>query len=401
MKYVVFLGDGMADFAVKELDGKTPLEVANKPNMDFLASKGVTGMIKTVPDGMKPGSDVANLGAMGFNPQKYYTGRSPLEAVSVGIKLDDTDITFRVNLVTLSDEENYEDKTMIDYSSDEITTEEARILINDLAKELDTDVHKFHPGFSYRHILVWHGGNLDFDLTPPHDISGKKITDYLPKGKDSAVLVDFMKKSCEFLQNHPVNTARIEKGLRPAASIWPWGVGKKATLPEFTEMRGLKGAVVSAVDLLKGIGMSANMTCPDVIGATGNIHTNFDGKAQATIDLLADHDFVYVHVEAPDECGHRGEIENKVKSIELIDEKIIKPVLDYLNKSGEDYKVLVMPDHPTPLSIMTHVSDPVPFIMYQKSDEKENEIKVYTEENCKKSGIFYADGYKLMDDFIG
>jgi len=400
MKYVVILGDGMADFAVKELNNKTPLEVADKPNIDLLASKGITGMIKTVPDGMSPGSDVANLGAMGFNPEKYYTGRSPLEAVSVGIDLDDTDITFRVNLVTLSDDENYEDKTMIDYSSDEITTEEATILINDLAKELNTDIHKFHPGFSYRHILVWNNGKLDFTLTPPHDITGKKITEYLPKGQNSEVLLDFMKKSCEILKNHPVNKARIEKGLRPASSIWPWGVGKKATLPDFEQMRGLKGAVVSAVDLLKGIGMSAGMTCPEIEGATGNIHTNFEGKAQTAIELLKDHDFIYVHVEAPDECGHRGEIENKVKSIEIIDKKIVEPILNYLDKSGEDYKVLVMPDHPTPLCIMTHVSDPVPFIIYHKSDEKQNEVKVYTEENCKKSGIFYENGYKLMDDFI-
>ena len=400
MKYVVFLGDGMADHAVDALGGKTPLEVAKKPNIDFLASKGVTGMIKTVPDGMKPGSDVANLGAMGFNPEECYTGRSPLEAVSVGIKLEDTDITFRVNLVNLSDEEVYEDKTMIDYSSDEITTEEARILINDLAKELNTDIHKFYPGFSYRHILVWANGNLDFELTPPHDITNKKIKDYLPKGKDSAVLLDFMKRSHEFLKNHPVNKARVERGLRPATSIWPWGEGKKAILPEFQKVRGIKGAVVSAVDLLKGIGMSAGMTCPEVEGATGNIHTNFDGKKDAAIDLLKDHDFVYIHVEAPDECGHRGEIENKVKSIEIIDEKIVGPVLEYLNSTGENYKALVLPDHPTPLNIMTHIAEPVPFIMYEKNAEKDNEIKVYTEENCKKSGIFYEKGYKLMDDFI-
>ena len=401
MKYVVFLGDGMADFPVKELGNKTPLEVANKPNIDFLASKGISGMIKTVPDGMKPGSDVANLGAMGFDPKKYYTGRSPLEAVSVGIKLLDDDITFRANLVTLSDEENYEDKTMIDYSSDEITTQEATILINDLAKELNTDVYKFYPGFSYRHVLVWNGGHTDFELTPPHDITGKKVTDYLPKGKNSEALLNFMKKSCELLKEHPINKKRIEKGLRPASSLWVWGEGKKAVLPEFEKMRGLKGAVVSAVDLIKGIGMSAKMTCAEVEGATGNIHTNFDGKAKAAIDLLKDHDFVYIHVEAPDECGHRAEIENKVKSIEIIDKKIVGPVLEYLNQTGENYKALVMPDHPTPLELMTHVSDPVPFVVYEKNNEKENEIKVYTEESCKKSKIFYQDGYKLMDDFIG
>ena len=401
MKYVVFLGDGMADFPVKELGNKTPLEVANKPNIDFLASKGISGMIKTVPDGMKPGSDVANLGAMGFDPKKYYTGRSPLEAVSVGIKLLDDDITFRANLVTLSDEENYEDKTMIDYSSDEITTQEATILINDLAKELNTDVYKFYPGFSYRHVLVWNGGHTDFELTPPHDITGKKVTDYLPKGKNSEALLNFMKKSCELLKEHPINKKRIEKGLRPASSLWVWGEGKKAVLPEFEKMRGLKGAVVSAVDLIKGIGMSAKMTCAEVEGATGNIHTNFDGKAKAAIDLLKDHDFVYIHVEAPDECGHRAEIQNKVKAIEIIDKKIVGPVLEYLNQTGENYKALVMPDHPTPLELMTHVSDPVPFVIYEKNNEKENEIKVYTEESCKKSKIFYQDGYKLMDDFIG
>ncbi|MBQ2896737.1 MAG: cofactor-independent phosphoglycerate mutase [Clostridia bacterium] len=400
MKYVVFLGDGMADFAVKELGNKTPLEVAKKPNIDFLASKGTMGMIKTVPDGMKPGSDVANLGAMGFDPQEYYTGRSPLEAVSVGIDLDDSDITFRVNLVTLSDDENYEDKTMIDYSSDEITTEEAAELINDIAKQLDTDIYKFYPGFSYRHVLVWNGGHTDFQLTPPHDITGKKVAEYLPKGKDSHVLLDFMKKSCEILKDHPVNKKRIERGLRPASSIWVWGEGKKAVLPEFEKMRGVKGAVVSAVDLIKGIGISAKMTCAEVEGATGNIHTNFEGKAEAAINLLKDHDFVYIHVEAPDECGHRGEVENKVKSIEIIDQKIVGPVLNYLNSLNEDYKALVMPDHPTPLELMTHVADPVPFIVFQKSKQMDENTKVYTEENCKKSGIYYENGYKLMDDFI-
>lgn len=399
MKYIVFLGDGMADYPSEELNGKTPLELAKKPNMDYFASKGVCGMAKTVPDGMKPGSDTANLSVMGYAPEKYYTGRSPLEAVSVGVPLDDEDITFRANLVHISEDGEYENKTMIDYSSDEITTEEAHVLIKDLAKELNTDVLQLYPGFSYRHILVWKKGELTFELTPPHDISDRVVTNYLPKGKNSEVLLDLMKKSHEILKKHPVNKAREERGLRSANSLWIWGEGRKAILDDFSTLYGVKGAVVSAVDLIKGIGLSAKMTCPDIEGATGNIHTNFEGKAQKSIELLKDHDMLYIHLEAPDECGHRHEVENKVKSIELIDQKIIAPVLAYLKETGEDYRVLLMPDHPTPLTLRTHVSDPVPFVLYDSRCEKQG-ISSYTEEKCRETGLYIDKASELMGHLI-
>jgi len=395
MKHVIILGDGMADFPNENLGNKTPLECANKPNIDALAKKSFAGMVKTVPEGMKPGSDVANLSVMGYEPDKYYTGRSPLEAVSAGVPLEDTDIAFRVNLVTLSEDEVYEDKTMIDYSSDEITTEEATILINDLAKELNTDTLKLYPGFSYRHILVWKNGKLTFNLTPPHDISDKKVTEHLPKGENSDVLYGLMKKSVEILKNHPVNLDRIKRGLRPATSMWIWGEGSKTVLPTFESLYNVKGAVVSAVDLIKGIGASAKLTVAEVEGATGNIHTNFDGKAQASLKLLKDNDFLYVHLEAPDECGHRGEIENKVKSIEIIDEKIVKPIYDYLKNSGEDFRIAILPDHPTPLSIKTHVSDPVPFIIYDSTNEVRG-IDCYTEKNCESTGNYLEKGKEIV-----
>ncbi|MBQ2966574.1 MAG: cofactor-independent phosphoglycerate mutase [Clostridia bacterium] len=399
MKYIVFLGDGMADYPNAELGNKTPLEVAKKPNMDYFAKKGICGMAKTVPEGMKPGSDTANLSVMGYAPEKYYTGRSPLEAVSVGVPLNDADITFRANLVTLSDEENYADKTMIDYSSDEITTEEAHALIADLAKELNTDTLQLYPGFSYRHILVWRNGELDFELTPPHDISDRKVTEYLPKGKNAHVLQEIMEKSEKILKDHPVNKARIARGLRPAVSLWIWGEGRKAVLDSFADLYGVKGAVVSAVDLIKGIGLSAKMVCPDVEGATGNIHTNFDGKAQAGIELLKENDMLYMHLEAPDECGHRREVENKVRSIELIDEKIIAPIIADLKARGEDYRVLLMPDHPTPLDLKTHVSDPVPFVLYDSTNEKEG-AEAYTEKMCEATGVYLDKASELMGHLI-
>ena len=400
MKYVVFLGDGMADTPFEALGGKTPLELAQKPNIDEMVKKATVGMAKTVPDFLKPGSDVANLSAMGYNPEDCYTGRSPLEAVSIGVKLDDNDITFRVNLVTLSDEEHYEDKTMIDYSSDEITTEESTELIKSLAEQLDTDILKFYPGFSYRHILVWKGGKLNFNLTPPHDISGRNVKEYLPKGENADVLEELMRKSVAILKDHPVNKKRIERGLRPATSMWIWGEGSKARIPDFYEMHKLSGGVVSAVDLVKGIGISAGMECPDIEGATGNIHTNFDGKAKEAIRLLEKHDYVYIHLEAPDECGHRGEAENKVRSIELIDEKIVAPVLKYLREANQPFKALVMPDHPTPLEIKTHSRDAVPFYIYDSENEVDSGIETYTEKECEKSGLYIDKAYTITDMFL-
>lgn len=397
MKYVIFLGDGMADLPVEELGGKTPLESADKPNMDFIASHGKLGMIKTVPDGIKPGSDVANLSVMGFDPLKYYTGRSPLEAYSIGVDMIPGDISFRCNLVTLSDDEPYENKTMVDYSSDEITTAEAKKLIEAVDEAFRTEEIEFHSGISYRHLMLWHGAKDSFKLTPPHDISGKRITEHLPNNK---TILDMMKKSYDILKNHPVNLERIKNGKRPANSIWIWGEGSKPELPSFKEKTGLSGTMISAVDLLKGIAICAKMDSVDVEGATGNVDTNFDGKAQAAIEALKNgSDFVYIHVEAPDESGHRHEIDNKVKSIELIDEKIIGPVMKYLKQSGEDFRVMVLPDHPTPIVYMTHTSDPVPFAIYDSRTETNSDVK-YTENYGKQTGVYVEPGFKLIDELL-
>lgn len=397
MKYVIFLGDGMADLPVEELGGKTPLESADKPNMDFIASHGKLGMVKTVPDGIKPGSDVANLSVMGFDPLKYYTGRSPLEAYSIGVDMIPGDISFRCNLVTLSDDEPYENKTMVDYSSDEITTAEAKKLIEAVDEAFRTEEIEFHSGISYRHLMLWHGAKDSFKLTPPHDISGKRITEHLPNNK---TILDMMKKSYNILKNHPVNLERIKNGKRPANSIWIWGEGSKPELPSFKEKTGLSGTMISAVDLLKGIAISAKMDSVDVEGATGNVDTNFDGKAQAAIEALKNgSDFVYIHVEAPDESGHRHEIDNKVKSIELIDEKIIGPVMKYLKQSGEDFRVMVLPDHPTPIVYMTHTSDPVPFAIYDSRTEINSDVK-YTENYGKQTEVYVEPGFKLIDELL-
>lgn len=399
MKYIVMLGDGMADLPYEGLGNKTPLQCANKPNIDALAKNGIVGMVKTVPDGIKPGSDVANLSVMGYNPLQYYTGRSPLEAVSIGIDLAPTDIAFRCNLVNLSNEPNYADKTMVDYSSDEISTEEAAELIKAVNEAFKTSEIEFHPGISYRHCMVWHNGKQNLELTPPHDISDRKITDYLPKEQ---IILDMMVKSYDILKDHPVNKAREARGLRPANSIWLWGEGTKPAIAKFADKYNLKGSMISAVDLLKGIGICAGLESIEVEGATGNITTNFEGKGQAAIDtLLKDgKDFVYIHVEAPDECGHRREVENKVKSIELIDEKIVGPLIKALEDAKEDYSILVMPDHPTPLLLKTHTSDPVPFIIYRSTDKKQSNVSSYTEEEAKKTGLFIPVGHTLMDKFL-
>lgn len=398
MKYVVILGDGMADYPVPQLDNKTPLQYAKKPNIDELAKKSLIGLVKTVPDGIPPGSDAANLSVMGYNPKKYYTGRSPLEAVSMGIELSDTDVALRCNLVTLSEHEDYANKTMIDYSSDEISTEEAKILIEAVNQALKTETINFYPGISYRHCMVWDNGKTGLGCTPPHDILEKKITDFLPK-ESSGLLLDLMIKSYDILSQHPVNIARQQKGLRPANSIWLWGEGKKPMLSSFQEKYSISGSVISAVDLLKGIGICAGLTSIDVEGATGNIHTNFSGKAAAALEALKTDDFVYVHIEAPDECGHRYEVENKPRSIELIDEKVVGPILEGIKAFG-DYRILVLPDHPTPLSLRTHTSEPVPFILYDSTDEKVSGVTGYDEEQAKTSGVLIDEGYTLMDLFI-
>lgn len=367
MKYVLVLCDGMADFKIDALGGKTPLETAKKPNIDFMAKTAMQGFVKTVPDGMKPGSDVANLSALGYDAKACYTGRSPLEALSLGIDLKPTDVALRCNLVTLSDDEPYEDKTMIDYSSGEITTAESHKLIEAVASALNDETFSFYPGVSYRHCLVCCNGRTDSDLTPPHDITGKKITEYLPKGYNADLYLTLMKKSTEILKNHPVNEERRKNGKRTADSIWLWGQGTKPRLQNFTERYGIKGAMISAVDLLKGIAVGSGMQSIDVEGATGTIDTNFDGKAKAALDALKDNDFCFIHLEAPDECGHQKDANGKTRSIELIDEKIIGAIIKGLN--GSPFKMLVMPDHFTPIATGTHDATPVPFLMYSSAKE--------------------------------
>lgn len=401
MKYLVVLYDGMADYPIEELGGKTPLEAADCPNMDKLAKDSFVGMVKTVADGLKPGSDVANLSVLGYDPAECYTGRSPLEAGSIGIDMKDTDVSLRCNLVTLSDEPEYSSKTILDYCADDISTEEAEKLIEFLASKLDNDEFKFYSGVSYRHCLIWNNGTLDIGtLTPPHDITGKPIKEYIPSHPNAEKLYELMKKSYELLKDHPVNIARVERGLRPANSIWLWGEGVRANLEDFGRKFGLKASMISAVDLLKGIGKFAGMNVVDVPGATGYIDTNFDGKAQAAVnEFKSGQDFVYIHVEAPDECGHRHEINNKVKAIELIDKKILGPVYEYLAASGEEFRILITPDHPTPLSLKTHTNDPVPFMIYSNS-EKKNGVETFNEKTAADTGVFIAAGHEIMKKFI-
>lgn len=398
MKYVIILTDGCADIPVAELGNLTPLEKSSTPNMDDFAKNGSLYLVKTVPDGMKPGSDVANLAVMGYNPQQCYTGRSPLEAASIGVKLEDNQTAFRANLVTLSDEDNYSEKTMLDYSAGEISTVESRALMADIEKALGGgDIH-FYGGVSYRHLFVWTDAPKEFSLTPPHDISDRKIRDYLPS--DERIL-NLMKKSEEILKNHPINQKRIAEGKNPATSMWIWGEGTRPSLDLFEELYNKKGAVVSAVDLIKGIAILAGMKSIDVEGATGNIHTNFEGKAQAAADaLLEDNaDLVYVHLEAPDECGHQGDAIGKTRSLELIDEKIIGYIRKRLEDAGEDYAFMVMPDHPTPVSTKTHSGDAVPCVIYKKGDNRANDYR-FTEEYARKYGEKVDVGYTIMKKFL-
>lgn len=400
MKYLVVLYDGMADYPVPALDGKTPMELAKKPLLDKLARFGKVGTVKTVADGLKPGSDIANMSVLGYNPKECYTGRSPLEAVSIGVDMKDTDIIFRTNLVTLSDEENYEDKTMVDYSAGDISTAEAAEIIKSVQEHFGNDKFAFYSGVAYRHCLVWNNGTLDLGkMTPPHDISGKVIGEHLSDSENAKELIAMMKKSYDFLMEHPVNKERMAKGERPANSIWLWGEGTKPALSNFKEKYGVDGSIISAVDLLKGIAKCAGMGSPDVEGATGYIDTNFEGKADCAIEELKTKDFVYIHIEAPDECGHRNEPENKVRAIELIDEKVLAKVLPELDKY-EDYKVMVLPDHPTPIVTMTHAGDAVPYLIYQKSKHSDNGIESFTEKTAKDAGNYVEVGYTLMDSFI-
>ncbi len=400
MKTLVLLCDGMADYPVKELGGKTPMGASVTPNMNKLAKKSYMGLVKTVADNMKPGSDVANLAVLGYDPQIYYSGRSPLEAGSIGIDMKPTDVSFRCNLVTLSDEKDYADKTILDYCADDISTAEAREIVKTLAEHFNNDEFQLYSGVSYRHCLIWNNGTTDVGtLTPPHDITGKPIKDYIPSHPNAKKLYDMMVESYDVLKDHPVNKAREAKGLRPANSMWFWGEGTRKALMPFEEKYGLKGSIISAVDLLKGIGKFSGMNVVDVEGATGYIDTNFEGKANAAINEFKNgQDFVYIHVEAPDECGHRHEIENKKRSLELIDEKILGPVLNALEQY-DDYKVLIMPDHATPLELRTHTNDPIPFLMYHKKGEIEGKDE-FTEQTCKDTGVYIEDGHNILSMFL-
>ena len=397
MKLAVILGDGMADWAVDALGGKTPLEVANHPCMDQFARDGEFGLVRTVPDGMKPGSDTANLSVFGYDPKRYYSGRSPLEAASLGIALTETDVTYRCNLVALSEEANLADTTMIDYSAGEISTEEARDLILFLDKRLSSTGVRLHPGFSYRHCLVCNDAQTGAELTPPHDFTGKPVAGRLPAGTNADLLLHWMREAHAALREHPVNRVRIATGKNPANAIWFWGEGRKPALMPFFEKTGLRGAVISAVDLIQGIGRCAEMEVVRVEGATGTYETNFAGKANAAIDVLSrGADYVYIHIEAADECGHHGQIQEKVYSIEQIDRQVVQPVLNYLEGCGEDYAILVLPDHPTPIQIRTHSAEPVPFALYRRGDSAGRKTR-YTENCAKQTGIYLDEGYRLID----
>lgn len=397
MKYIVVLGDGMADEPIPALGGRTPLDAAVTPVLDELAGKGTLGTVQNVPAGMAPGSDVANLSVLGYDPAANYSGRSPLEALSVGVQMEDDDVIFRSNIVTLTEPEPYAQKTILDHSSGEISTADADILMDAIRAEFNNDTFRFYTGTSYRHILVWKHGRVSA-LEPPHDHLGKVIGDYLPQEK---VLRDMMERSFDILNNHPLNLARAAAGKHKANSLWFWGAGTKPKVQNFKEKTGLTGAMISAVDLLKGIAVGAGMKVYNVPGATGSIDTNWEGKAQAAIDaLLKDGcDYAYIHVEAPDEMGHQGRVEDKVKSIECLDSRLIARVKQAMEAAGEDYRMLILPDHPTPLRIRTHTSNPVPYLLYDSTHEQKKRER-FTEESARNADNFEPNGYKLLERFL-
>jgi 2,3-bisphosphoglycerate-independent phosphoglycerate mutase len=400
MKYVVIIGDGMADRPVSELGGRTPLQRASTPNMDRMSVVGRPGRVRTVPKGMHPGSDVANLSILGYDPHFFYTGRAPLEAASIGVSLSGDDVAFRCNLVTLKHGDDGSRVVMEDYSSGHITTGEARELILDLDRRLGTEVIKFHPGVSYRHLMVWSGGPDDVRCVPPHDILGKDIAEYLPSGRGGEVLREMMAESVEILTGHPVNRRRLEKGKNPGNSVWFWGQGRKPAMPTFREKYALRGALISAVDLTKGLGIYAGFEILDVPGITGYLDTNYRGKAEAALKALNSADFVYIHVEAPDEAGHSGDCGDKIRAIEDFDSLVVGPVMKGL-KEFVDYRVLLLPDHPTPLELRTHTADPVPFILFDSASVQMNEGLTFDERIVDKEGILiFEKGHALMDYFI-
>ena len=397
MKYLVLIPDGMADEKIASLGNKTPMEAADKPTTDMLCKMSTVGLVSNVPKGMVPESDTANMAILSFDPKVYSKGRSPLEAVSMGLTMTPTQVAYRCNIVTLSDEGEYDEKIMLDHSADEITTAEADQLIKALDAALGNEIRRFYTGVSYRHCILWEGGCDTYSFMRPHDILGQCIKEHLPSGEDGRVFYELMKASWDILNHHPVNEARRARGLKPANSAWLWSPGKKPQLPNFKEHWGLDAAVISAVDLIKGIGLCAGMKSIDVEGATGNVHTNYEGKANAAIQAFKDGcDYVYVHVEGPDECGHRAECDNKVLSIELIDQKILAPVYEYLKNSGEDYRIMILPDHPTPLRIRTHSIDPVPFMIYDPKAEKPG-VENFSEESAQAKKFYIPNRYTLME----
>ena len=398
MKYVVVLGDGMADEPIEALGGKTPLAYANTPVMDKLSKLSEIGMVHTIPEGMKPGSDTANLSVMGYDPKKYYSGRSPLEALSIGVPMKDTDVAIRCNIVTISEEDvPFEEKTIIDHSSSEISTEDCAVLLQEVMKELANETYQFYVGTSYRHCLIWDKGSV-VELTPPHDVLGRVIGQYLPQDE---ALREMMRKSYDILVNHPINIERKKQGLNPANCCWFWGAGTKPMLDSFEEKTGKKGMMVSAVDLLKGIAVGAGMGTVEVEGANGGLHTNYAGKVDAAAKALLeeDYDFVYIHVEAPDEMGHQGSMERKVQAIEYLDEKVIGPMCEKLTQAGVDFRMLVLPDHPTPVRVRTHTSENVPYMLYDSTAKQENAWN-YNEEEALKSGNLEPVGHKLIEKLL-
>lgn len=401
MKYLVVVPDGAGDDPVQALEGKTPLEVAEMEMINELASKGKVGTVKTIPDGVAPGSDAANLSVMGYDPSIYLTGRSPLEAASIGIDMSDTDVAFRTNIITLTGEGEYEDLIITDHSSGDITTAEADELIKAANEAFANDDIQFYTGVSYRHCMIVKNGSTNYELTPPHDVLTQRVGDHLPKGEGVEFITDMMKKSYDILKDHPVNKARMEKGLNPANTLWIWGQGKKPSLSKFSEKYGIDGSAISAVDLIKGIAICAGLGSVDVEGATGTLHTNFEGKAEAGInEFKAGKDFVYMHLEGPDECSHQGDQEGKIQCMHDIDQKIVKPMVEYLRSTGEDFRVLIVPDHRTPLAIRTHSSDPVPYVIYDSRTETEADTAKQFNEKSGQTGEYFDSGYALADFFF-
>jgi len=399
MKYIILLGDGMADYPIEELGNKTPLQAAETESMDAVVGRGKIGMVQTIPKELPPGSDIANLSILGYDPNRYFTGRAVYEAASAGVKLDSNDIAFRCNLVTLTESDG---KTIMeDYSADHITTDEARKIIAELDKSLGNDRIRFYPGVSYRHLMVWKDGLENVETTPPHDISGREITSHLPKGIGSEKILQLIEDARNILSDNLVNKERVNASKLPANSIWLWGQGRPIRLPSFKEKYGLTGSVISAVDLIKGIGVTLGLSPVEVPGATGYLDTNYLGKAEYALKELQEKDFVFVHVEAPDEASHSGDVKNKIKAIENFDKMVVKTVLEGIGQF-EDYKIMVLPDHRTPIVKKTHTSEPVPFAICSSacSMEGSKQHVEFSEESADKSGLFVENGFELMDFFI-